>query len=366
MTDYKGLNLHREKIDSYVQKFIDINSLVLRSSDLIDNKKKRIVLGRTGIEDGTVDLFLNKDGTTTIQFKLGKNQEIGEQLAEYLYRTINPEEFVSVNYSLIGISEMDIEPIFEELMSCKDDSGNVEFNLVIEQNEVIKKLIHIQSVAHNDTVTVTHFKTTNRLMIQGRPLFSYRRIIYLIAELLDLAGLQTVLSRTDENTATIVRAEIAKDYLKSQLPDSFAHLPNTIQSLLISGCCVKLASPQLPEYSMLLFPDLRALEGVLRTALCTYGMHPDQEEYGFGAFFDVRQGTATLKSNYLRDVDKSSVVYPLEKAYTFFRKHRHTLFHMSDFADASRKIDTLDKALSLSKDVYILVNDIYKAKNTNP
>jgi hypothetical protein len=119
---------------------------------------------------------------------------------------------------------------------------------------------------------------------------------------------------------------------------------------------------------MLLFPNLRALEGVLRTVLCTFGMYPDQEEHGFGAFFDVNKnkGAATFKSSYVGNVGTSSVVQPMENAYAFFRKHRHTLFHMSDFADASRKIDTLEKALSLSKDVYGLLNDISRAINTNP
>jgi hypothetical protein len=363
-TDYKGLNLHREKIDDYVIEFVQQHSLALRSSGFYDNnKKKRVVVGRVGIEDATVDLHMINDGTTTVQYKIGKNQELGEHLATYLSGTINPDEFCSVNFSLAGISQQDIDPIFDEIASCKDDNENVEFDLTIEQDETIRKLIKIRSIAHHDTITITHFKTTNKLTIQGRPLFCYRRLIYLIAELLDLAGLQAVISKTEENTATIVRTEVAKDYLRIQLTDSFDSLPKIIQDLLISGCCVKLASPRLPEYSMLLFPDLRALEGVLRTVLSDFGMYPEQEEYGFGAFFDVNKnkGTATLKSSYISNVKKDSVVQSLENAYAFFRKHRHTLFHMSDFADASRKIDTLEKALSLSKDVYVLLDDIYRA-----
>jgi hypothetical protein len=362
--NYKSLNLRREEIDRYVQEFVNDNSLVLRSIELQGNNKKRIVIGRVGIEDATVDLFLNTNGTTTVQFKLGKNQTLGGNLAKHLYETINPDEFISVHYSLTGIYEKDIEPIFEELTGYKDENGKSEFSLIFEQNEAIRKLIKIQSVVHNDTITVTHFKTTNKLTIQGRPLFCYRRIIYLMAELLNLAGLQTVLSRTEENTVEIVRIEVAKHYLKSQLSDAFEDLPNIIQSLLVSGCCVKLASPKLPEYSMLLFPDLRALEGVLRTELSRFGLYTDQEEYGFGAFFEIISGNAKLNENHMTKIDNEGIVRPLENAYTFFRKHRHTLFHMSDFAEASRKIDTLEKALALSQDVYNLLNAIYRARSS--
>ncbi|MEI6334647.1 MAG: type II toxin-antitoxin system RnlA family toxin [Methylococcaceae bacterium] len=366
--DYKGLNLRRDEIDQYLSVFVAHNSLVLRSTELLDNnKKKRITIGRVGTEDAIIDLHLNNDGTTTVQYKIGKNQEQGQLLAQHFYSTIDPGEFITVNYSLVGISSEDIEPIFDELCFCVDDNGNREFEFNVEQDEPIRKLVRVRSIANQDTITVTHFKTTNKLTIQGKPLFSYRRIIYLMTELLDLSGLQAVLSRTEENTAAIVRIEVARDYLKTQLSESFDSLPSTIQSLLISGCCVKLASPRLPEYSMLLFPDLRALEGVLRTVLCSFGMYPDQEEHNFGAFFDVNKskGVAKFKSSYIiNNVEISNVVQPMENAYTFFRKHRHTLFHMNDFADASRKIDTLEKALSLSKDVYGLLNDIYRAINT--
>lgn len=362
--NYKSLNLRREEIDRYVQEFVNDNSLVLRSIQPQNNNKKRIIIGKAGVEDATVDLHLNVDGTTTVQFKLGKNQELGENLAKHLYETINPDEFISVNYSLTGIYENDIEPIFEELRYYKDENGNCEFSLVVEKNEEIRKLIKIQSIAHKDSIAVTHFKTTNKLTIQGRPLFCYRRIIYLMAELLNLTGLQTVLSRTEENTAEIVRIEVAKHYLKSQLSDAFEHLPNIIQSLLVSGCCVKLASPKLPEYSMLLFPDLRALEGVLRTELSHYGLYTEQEEYGFGAFFESYSSIARLKESHKTNIDNDDIVRSLENAYTFFRKHRHSLFHMSDFAEASRKIDTLEKALALSQDVYNLLNAIYKARSS--
>ena len=239
------------------------------------------------------------------------------------------------------------------------DNGGKEFEITIDQENDIRKVFKITSIQHQDTITVTHFKTT-LLLIQGKPLFSYRRLIYLLSELLDLAGLQSVLSRTEENTAQIVRAELAQDYLKNQMADAFEYLSTTIKALLVSGCCVKLASPQLPEYSMLLFPDLRALEGVLRSKLCDYGMYPGNVKFGFGAFFSVTGETVFLKHEFKDSIASVDRVQALEEIYAFYRKHRHTLFHMEDFTDASRKIDTLDKAIELSKDCYKLINNIYR------
>ncbi|VAW66704.1 hypothetical protein MNBD_GAMMA10-181, partial [hydrothermal vent metagenome] len=50
------------------------------------------------------------------------------------------------------------------------------------------------------------------------------------------------------------------------------------------------------------------------------------------------------------------------RGYAFLKRHRNTLFHMEDLANSSRKIDTLDKALSLSSDTYVIIDNIYIAK----
>lgn len=363
MVDYKALNLKRECIDEYVNDFADKNELSVRSIEYInDNKIKRVVIGKVGIENSTVDIYLNANGTTTLKYKVGKNQELGEHLVQHIYRTIDPAEFENVNITLIGIYTHDIDPIFDELANTVNDDARYEFQLNTQNDDEVRKQIRISSNNHQDSLVVSHFKTTNKLTIQGRPLFCYRRLTYLISELLDLAGLQSVLSRTDENTAAIVRAEIAEDYLQTQLSNCFDKLPNTIRQLLVSGCCVKLASPQLPEYSMLLFPDLRALEGVLRTVLSNYGMYVDDEANGFGAFFDVNSGLASLNEQFHANVKSDKdLINALELGYSFFRKHRNTLFHMNDFADASRRVDTLGKALDLSKNTYSTIDRIYGA-----
>lgn len=362
MPDYKSLPLKREALETYVTAFAELHSLTVRSYEPQGNNRTRILIGRVGIDDSMVDLLLNKDGTTTVNFKIGKNQELGEQLAAYLLDTVDPNEFIDVNFTLKGICADDIQPILEELGECKTEDNVDEFTIVVVEENHTKNVCKVTSEQHQDSITVSHFKTTNVLMIQGKPLFSYRRAIYLMSELLDLAGLQSVLSREESNTATIVRSEIAKDYLCTQLSDSYEHLPQSVQELLLSGCCVKLASPNLPEYSMLLFPDLRGLEGVLKDELSGYGMIVGEAEHGFGSFFTVNQGRAKLEEQHHDAVGCQNRVGALEKAYTFFRNHRNSLFHMEDFADASRKVDTLDKALSLSKDCYSLINQIYAVK----
>lgn len=356
MSDYKDLNLNREALDTNIQRFLELNGHQLDGQIQNPEGKKRVVFGSAGAEFAMVDLYLNNTGTTTIHWKLGKNQPLGETLAVFLKGTIDPAEFENVNYSLKGITIDSFEPILDFVT----ESNDIEINTL--RNEELCKQVTLKSVAHQDQLTLTYHRGTRVLQIQGKPLSCYRRVIFMLTDLLDLKGLEQVLYRKDDSSAEIVRKEMAEDYLKTVFPQSYEHLPEAVKKLLISSCCVKLASPQLPDYCLLLYPDLRALEGVLKELMCGYTMSVEDADNGFGDFFDVSHGVCTLRAEFSAQVAHAGMVDAFNKGYSFYRKHRHTLFHMEEFADGSRMIDTLAKAISLSKDAYTAIDNLYTAR----
>lgn len=356
MSDYKDLNLNRETLDANIQSFLESNAYSMDGGIQLLDKRKRVVFGAAGAEFATVDLHLNGTGTTTIQWKMGKNQPLGEQLAAYLKETINPAEFENVNYSLRGITADSFDPILD----CLGESDDLEIHTL--RDEATCKQVTFRSVSHQDSLTLTHHRTTRVLQIQGKPLSCYRRVIFMLTDLLDLKGLEQVLYRKDDSSAEVVRKEMAEDYLKGFFPCSYLHLPESVKKLLISSCCVKLAAPKLPDYCLLLYPDLRSLEGVLKQELAGYMMSVEDAENGFGDFFVCQGGVCTLKPDRAAAVGHPQMVDAFNKGYSFFRKHRHTIFHMEEFPDGSRMIDTLDKAISLSKDAYTAIDRLYTAR----
>ncbi|HHT1314689.1 TPA: type II toxin-antitoxin system RnlA family toxin [Klebsiella michiganensis] len=356
VVDYRDLNLNRENLDLNIQNFLESHGYQLDGDIQTFPKRKRVVFGSTGSEFSTVDFHLNHTGTTTIQWKLGKNQPVSETLASYLRDTIDPAEFENVNYSLKGITTESFDPILE----CVLEAGDIELNLLRDEDNC--KQVTLKSIAHQDHLTLTHHRRTRVLQIQGKPLSCYRRVIFMLTDLLDLKGLEQVLYRKDDSSAEIVRKEMADDYIKTAFPRSYELLPESVKKLLISSCCVKLASPQLPDYCLLLYPDLRALEGVLKEQMCIYNMSVEDAEHGFGDFFDINRGLCTLKPQYSAMVRNIGMQDALNNGYTFYRKHRHTLFHMEEFADGSRMIDTLEKAISLSKNTYSAIDSLYTAR----
>lgn len=357
MSDYKDLNLNRATLDENIQTFLLQNHLSLDGGiQTCGSNRKRVVFGAPGTEFATVDLYLNKTGTTTIHWDIGKNRPLGEKLAAHLKATLNPAEFDQVNYALEGITQEAFDAIFSLLSESKD----IEISTL--RNDDVCHQIKIRSYSYQDTLTLSHYHRTRRLQLQGRPLSCYRQVIFLLTDLLDLKGLEQVLYRKNDSSAEIVRQEVAKDYLKSCLPHCYEQLPQAITKLLISGCCVKLAAPLLPDYCLLLFPDLRALEGVLKSEMSLLGLSFSAGDNTFGQFFTVHQGICTLKPEFETLVNNPALIHAFNQAYGFFRKNRHTLFHMEEFPDGSRMIDTLEKAVALSRDTYEVIDAIYEAK----
>lgn len=356
MCNYKNLNLSLDMLDQYIEKFIEETCWKLRS-DETNNKNgqkiRKIKIGAKGQEDALIHLYLNGDGTTTISYKLGKNIDLSKKFAAYLYNTIDEDELKSVDLTLKGITEEDQKDLIELV-------NENEFDITTKCENDIEKSIVIRSKEYKDNLRVTYYKTTNKLRIQGKALFTYKNLTYILTDFLDLNGLQTILSKKELNTVEIVRQEVAKDYLYGKLPDAYDSLPNSVKDLLISGCCVKLAAPALPEYSMLLFPDFRGLEGVLKNILTDFEMFFD-DGYDFGTFFEKKNYKYMLREEYRKNVKNSGMESILGKAYSFFNKYRHRLFHMDENPDTSLIIETLPKALNLSQDCYTIINKLYIA-----
>lgn len=358
MSDHKNLNLNREQLEHHILAFVEERGLTLDNGQLLNpsNGKKRAEFGKAGSNFATVDLHLNNDGTTTVQWKLGKNHPLGNELADYLKATIDPNEFEQVNLSVKGITAGDIQSIIEQICEASDIDCETLCN-----NEQ-KLQVAICNNTHQDRLVITHHRSTRTLQIQGKPLSCYRRIVYLLSALLDIAGLEQVICRKDDGVAEIVRKEMAEDYLKKFFERSYDFLPRLVTRLLVSGCCVKLAAPQLSDYSMLVYPDLRALEGILKEELIGYNMSVTEAKDGFGDFFEKTQQGFELKQDCANTVSHAGMVRAFNDAYSFFNKHRHGLFHMEEYSDGSRTVDTLDKAMSISKEAYRVIDGLYTAR----
>ncbi|HBU6367560.1 TPA: type II toxin-antitoxin system RnlA family toxin, partial [Citrobacter freundii] len=216
----------------------------------------------------------------------------------------------------------------------------------------------INSISFQDELTVTLHPTTGKLHIQGRPLSCYRVFTFNLADLLDLQGLEKVLIRQDDGNANIVQQEVARAHLECVMGNAYPILSRVVEKLLVSGLCVKLAAPDLPDYCMLLYPELRSIEGVLKQRMNNFGMLVQQD--GFGPYFDKDRfsGRYSLKPQFASTL-RADQANCITVAYNFYNKERHSLFHMETAVDTSRVISDMGRLMGIATKAWVIIKDLY-------
>ena len=328
---FKDLNLDRSKLDGFVEEFLADNNL--KKESFTDNgARRRIIFGELGAPLATVELIYNNSGSTTVHYKLGKNQPLGQKLAEFLANTIDPMEFERVDMLIDGAILSEIKVVLESVAE-----KNIEIDeRTLPSGSILWKL---RSVVYQDELTVTFHKASHKLQVQGRPLSCYKAFVYYLVEYLNLKGLEQVLIRREDGSAGIIQSHIADSCLQGMIGTvAYNKLDRAVKDLLLSSLCIKLAAPELPDYSLLLFPELRAIEGALKKVLHRNGVPVGKD--GFGAIFhkDEPSGLFAFKQQFVASFKTTRLVKSLEEAYTFYNKERHGLFHMEQVVNASRMI----------------------------
>lgn len=346
-SEYVSLNLNREQLPIVIQRFMRERSFNTEKRELKPGCD-RYEFGKPGEQCATVDLYYREDGTTTVNYQVGKNKVLGEELARVLKATIPADACEKVNLVLEGVFPENIE-----LAVTGIDANAFE---VSEQQDEHKRVWLVKSKAYGDFVRVTLHTGTHTLQIQGRPLSSYRALTYCLTQSLDKNALEKVLLCRDENRSEIVNTSVAKSALQQIFGSTFNKLDDFIVNNLVSGLCIRLAAPELPDYSLLLFPELRSLEAALKKLLKQQGVEFDKGE-GFGKVFQVTPDGAIQTVNRLVPKKLRPI---LEKAYDDFHQHRHTLFHVNNVIRTSRVIESLTELNDLSAEIQEDIKNIYE------
>ncbi len=353
---YKDLMLKIDGIETVIEQFFKKYPQYKLRDYQNTTSKKILKFGYVGQDDALVNLYVKSKGTT-VQFKTGKNQELGKIFADYLYQTIDSNEKTSVNLSLKGFDLDYTQLLVDELNSIQDKSGEKEFEITKHSNKNSNRY-EVRSVKYKDRLVVTHHLTTDLLQVQGKPLFCYRNFSYIISDFLDQETLFSVISKTDDNEKRIIHQEVAQGYIQRLYVISFPRMQEKYKDLLISSYCVKLSAPTLPEYSMLLYPDLRVLEGVIKEFLLKHGKATNSAGKQIGYYFSSNR---KIREEHKSDFDDEKSIAAIEACYQFYVNQRHSLFHMNDITVGSRTIDSLTNVMSLSDEISQKIESIYDA-----
>ena len=359
----KNLNLDRQSLEDNIETFI-------KGSKLVKNKLARIGTGNVlraeygvpGSEPAKVDFYLNKDGSTSMQ-AVGKNPDLGQALIDYMHSTLNADEPANLESKIINVSDDCFSQIISAFREAKCGNGDNLFE-VTQHPEAFGSHFKVTSINYGDVLTMKHFNTLC-LQLQGKPLSSYKAFTYFAIDILDIWGLENILYKRDssESVVGIVRKEVAEGSLRKQMASSYDSLPAKIQDLLLSGHCICLASPDLTDYSLLVYPALRALEGSLLDCFKAYGIFASNFQGGaLGSLYKYTNTGYIVQDSHKNGINNPALIDALEDGYNIYHAWRHPLFHMDEEVSTSKMIKSLCQAADYCSDIRDSIDTLYKLR----
>lgn len=350
---FKNLNLRLSDLDNCINEYCkEQNVRYILKND--SSSKKDYEILRSGQEPAKLTVHLNNKGTTTLQYSQGKNPELSLQIAEYIRSKLCDLEISSLNMAIAGIDEVLIELIKERIEEVRESN-----NIIIKEIEINGGIrLILESQVYQDKLTISYYRNTKRIQIQGKPLSCYKEVAYALTPELDLETLSKILYKKDEADCNIIRPEMAVESVKNNLPHAYDKLPRFIQNLLVSSNCIKSASPELLEYSLLTYAELRSLEGVIKTHFLENGIAQQPRHLGEMFDLDDNKKATGISKNY-KSLYSGKKLDEALNAYSYYYKRRHSLFHIEQFAESTSTVPTLEGAINICNKVYRLIEDIY-------
>lgn len=348
---YKGLNLNRNAITESIKRFFNLRGEECKVSDFKDKGS----IKRLDIQYADSSIFLDfyflNNGSTTINPYSGKEKELKIEMVKFIIDdpTCSNGDVHSKNNWLVGegITREDFGSVIELLSESIHCEKCEEF----DQNDKVKryKLVGKQG----DSVTIQFF-STGTMMIQGRPLALFNEASVYLTELVDAESISKMFN--DYYKINIDKKNIENQYLH-YLPNSHDKHNKKMKKVLLQAVYNLNLDGEMYEYSTLIFPGLRVLEGHLKKILNAHSIFLQNNKF---SMFKVGENT-TKYSLIVDNVLSDSLKNYFEDVYNFYNKHRHGLFHwnIEDEIDTTRTIDTLIEAKALIRDTLSKIDEYY-------
>lgn len=250
-------------------------------------------------------------------------------------------------FTVQGITLEEIKAIFEILTEEMDGL------LVKSENDGSKTMIYANR--GKDRLTIQFFDT-GKTVIQGKPRNIFHSFVSYITQLLNVEEITPILNSCFK--IKIDKGQIERQY-DVYLPDVPITINGKLKNSLLQSIYNLNYSGNMFDFTFLLHPVLRALEGHLRYILCDHNIPLVDDKF---KCFNKLNNLWELKSEYHSLLPKPDHVIYLNNVYNHYSNNRHTLFHwdtpLGDI-DQTRVINSKFEADTLIKETLKLINDYY-------
>lgn len=250
-------------------------------------------------------------------------------------------------FTVQGITLDEINTIFEILTEEMDGL------LVKSESDGSKTMIYANR--GKDRLTIQFFET-GRTVIQGKPRNIFHSFVSYITQLLNAEEITPILNSCFKVTIDKRQIEQQYDVFLPDIPDT---IDGKLKNSLLQSIYNLNYSGDMFDFTFLLHPVLRALEGHLRYILCDHNIPLDGDRF---TCFDKSNNLYELKSEHHSLLPNPDHVIYLNDMYNHYSNNRHTLFHWDTplgNIDQTRVINSKSEADTMIKETLKLINHYY-------
>lgn len=356
---YSSKNLNRDKLVDTIRDFCKLR---FNRNEVSEYKKLGAYRNRVEIiADGIsffIDFHFRANGTTTIDTSSGQEslQVTRDEIAQFILDSpqcvIGGESDVSSK--CIIVENIDIED-FNTVVELMKESDYLKGITNIRKDGVMENYNVKGSM--NENLSIFYYFSNSKVMLHGRPLLLFYEILSYISELIDLEKLPNVFR-------DYYKIDIPKNAIEDQFQIYFPRSYNIHTGKFRKVLCQCVYNMNLDgdmfDYTFLVFPALRALEGHLKNILNLYDIEYDRN---FTMFRKDDTGKRfCLCENYCGKIGNNDKIAYLGRIYTVFNAKRHRLFHWGEstvLGDDTAIIENLDQAKQIIVDTVELIDEFY-------
>jgi len=355
MDEYKHLNITISQVEAIIADLVK----AMGGKYEVEKKPNKLYQFKIivpGQREALLNIFDTRKGIT-VNPRVGKNQELSHKVAEAIRKSCRKVE--SASQSFDGV----FEDLFEEFITEFEEQG-METVPVREDNH--RRVVKMKA-PNGQEVSVTYYKGTHKVLIQGRTTKLYDDVILWFADkIIDDPGqiIEIVFNSMEDFCRYNIKFpdEVTEKQLKEQLGPLYEDnrvLQDAERKWLKTSLFLLHLTKDLPEYYPVVAGSIKIIEGLLRRILI--------KRYGFqGAFkekskafkhfhYNKTEGKYVLKDEYMNDFDPHYKAY-IEDLYNFIMGCRHKYMH--DQGYYPYVIETREEAENIFNEVVRLIKEV--------
>lgn len=345
---YKKLNLDQNLVEQYIRTSKD--------EDLcISDEQKGPGRHLTFCFNNDLCLlitFLNKKGESTLQFSAGNNPALSKDVADEIVDKCKISDNSSASCTFKNIDD-DYSDLLKDFIATEIDGA--KFTVAEKSNNSTRL---IADGKHNDKATITFYHTTKTALLQGKPLPIFQEIklfFYEIAETDDIIEIENKIYDVEIKKTDVTTS------LKGHMPTASVFLDDKVLKILTPAIALDSIRIPLDDYTCMVSPALRGLEGYIRQVLKTKCQNAYRTTTKIGSLFKHKNADGFYK---LQDFVKTEVNCEptgkaIEESYNFYHAKRHPYSHVDKTVSTTPIIERQEDAQALNVEIFAVIEKTY-------